>query len=377
MSLHEVKHQARAQQVIQRALLGERLPHAYIFHGPAGVGKEMLARGLAQLLLCGTPEEVSLDGTEAAAVGIETLRVGCGSCEDCLTAAAGTHPDLHVVHRYLYRDHPDADVRKRKGLDISVDVLRHFVIEKVGRKAMGGRAKVFIIREADRITVQAQNALLKTLEEPPGATFLILLATNAERLLETTRSRCQMVPFDALPGAFVAERLADLVPELSADTRAWYAQLSQGRLGEALAYLEDDLRSVNERLTATLQGASLAEGETAAGAAGWLEMAKALGQGYKERDPDITETEATRRGLGTLLHLAANWYGDVLRAQMAPALALSNALQADAIAAAANRVDAHQAGAAIRRLAETQRHLEANANPQLCIESLLHALSPV
>jgi DNA polymerase-3 subunit delta' len=95
------------------------------------------------------------------------------------------------VHRYLIKEHPESDVRKRKGLEISVDVLRHFVIERTALTPIRGRAKVFVIREADSMTTQAQNALLKTLEEPPGPTFIILLVSALDGLLPTTLSRCQ------------------------------------------------------------------------------------------------------------------------------------------------------------------------------------------
>jgi DNA polymerase-3 subunit delta' len=226
VSLADVKHQATAQRMLQRAISSHRVPHAYVFHGPEGVGKEMLARGLARLLLCESPKrdaEPQASASATAQVNQEHLLIldACGVCSECKLVAAGTHPDLHLIYRQLNREHPEPEVRKRKGLEIGVDVLRHFVIDKVGMKPSRGRAKVFLIREADVITPQAQNALLKTLEEPPGTTYLILLVTGLDHLLPTTLSRCQVVQFDALPYQFVRERLRAMRPDLPAEQADW------------------------------------------------------------------------------------------------------------------------------------------------------------
>jgi len=370
--LADVKYQAHAQGVIQRALDGDRLPHAYLFHGPDGVGKELLARGLAQLLLCGQPTTVEVPAKDVTAVGAERLRAACDTCAACRLVRAETHPDLHLVHRYLYREHPDSEVRRRKGLDLGIDVLRHFVIERVGLKPNQGRAKVFIIREADRITTPAQNALLKTLEEPPGATFIILLARSVDRLLPTTRSRCASVRFDTLPRSFVAERLQQLAPELEESARAWYARFSGGSLGRALECIEAQLYELNQRLTERL--AELPREPGALDAKTLTDESKELGNVYRTRDPDISDTEATRRGLKTLLHLAAAWYADVLHVGSGSTDALLvNTAARDLLAHA--DLSPTAAGRAVNHLAEAERRLDLNANTQLCLESLLHSLA--
>ena len=152
---------------------------------------------------------------------------------------ARTHPDLHVIFRQLNREHPDPVVRKRKALIISVDVVREFIVKRIALKPTRGRIKVFLVREADRMNEQAQNALLKTLEEPPGSALLVLLVDSIDRMLPTTLSRCQVVRFDALPVAFVQEKLSKLVPDLDSDRVAWYAQSSDGSLGSALERIEE------------------------------------------------------------------------------------------------------------------------------------------
>ena len=372
VSLLDVYHQPHAQRVLQHALQGTRVPHAYLFHGPDGVGKELLARGLGQTLLCGEAREVALEPACAQAVGLERAVAGCGACTDCQALAHDSHPDLHLIHRYLYRDHPDSAVRQRKGLELGIDVLRHFVIERVAMKPARGWAKLFIVREADRITTAAQNALLKTLEEPPSGTFIILVARSLDRLLPTTRSRCQPVRFDALPLPFVAERLRAAHADLSAADAEWYAALSGGSVGRALAYVEQELLAVNGRLVPGL--AALAGDPLAVDPKAWTDEAKALAEHHRTRDPDITDTEANRQGLKSLFHLASAFYSDVLKTAVGAEGGIVNTAAGDQLRRVAERMTPADAARRVQRLAQAEQQLDLNANVQLCVECLLHAL---
>jgi DNA polymerase-3 subunit delta' len=351
------------------------------------VGKEKLALGLAELLLCREPVDETLEGDHANVVGVNEARVGCGDCDDCRLVAAETHPDLHLVYRQLNRHHPDPDVRKRKALEIGVDVLRHFVINRVGLTPARGRAKVFIVREADRATVQAQNALLKTLEEPPGKTVIVLLVTAVDRLLPTTLSRCQLVRFDALPTTFVRNALARSWPDLPDEQIAWYAQCGEGSVGRALEYAQDELYGLNGRLVegfaqlGSPRGASGGKAKAASTmrtdrlATMWTDESKALGDRYRKRDPDITETEAGRRGLKSILQLAANWYADILRVHSGEESAVLNSAWRDRLDQAAASIDVECAAQAINRVTQTERQLDLNVNTQLAIETLLNDLA--
>lgn len=375
MSLSEVKHQAIAQRMIQRAVLRDRIPHAYIFHGPDGVGKELLARGLAQLMLCGQPVDQSFVADELDEIGLESLRVGCGACEDCKAVEVQSHQDLHLIYRQLIRDHPDPVIRKRKGLEIGVDVLRHFMIEKVGRKPIRGRAKMFIVREADRMTIQAQNALLKTLEEPPGNTIIILLVSYSDRLLPTTLSRCQIVHFQSLPEKFVLSRLSRLRPDLSPESLEWYTRCCEGSIGMALEHADDHLFELNQRLLKDL--VALSSIRTSEAMATWTEMSKSLGEGYRKRDPDITDTEAGRRGLQTIFRLSAGWYADVLKVAAGETASVMNHAWEKQLRQSAGSMTINRAASAVDRLASAQRQLNLNANTQLVIDSLMNDLSKV
>lgn len=374
-SLLDIKHQPYAQRMIQRAIASHRTPHAYIFHGPDGVGKELFARRLAQLLLCPSPIERAVAEGETSAIGMDKLQVGCGTCDDCRILAAESHPDWHLIYRQLNRDHPDPEVRKRKGIDIGVDVLRHFVIDKVGLKPARGRAKVFAIREADRITPAAQNALLKTLEEPPGTTFILLLVASLDRLLPTTLSRCQQIRFDPLPVSFVRQRLAEPLPDIDEQQCDWLARFSEGTIGPALLAAEDGLYELNQRLVSGLSTDPAMDPDSLIKA--WTKEAESLGESYAKRDPDITKTEATRSGLKSVFKLAAAWYADVLRTASGSADAVLNVEHKSTLARAAKRMDVDRCSESIARLARAEWHLDRNAFPPLCVETLLNELEEI
>ncbi len=217
---------------------------------------------------------------------------------------------------------------------------------------------MFIVREADRITTAAQNALLKTLEEPPATTFLILLVSSLERLLPTTFSRCQLVSFSPLPQDFVAQRLRELRPELEDDAITYLAQLAEGSLGLAVQYVDDGILAVREQIVTPLDRLDAAGGSTLVKE--WMESAKALGAACRRRDPDVSDTEAQRQGLNVLLSLASAWYRDRLR---------SAATEAEAASRAAVYADA------ISAINTAAQQVELNANVQLCLEALVFRLA--
>ncbi|MHB8763977.1 MAG: DNA polymerase III subunit delta', partial [Deferrisomatales bacterium] len=171
MGFDEVVGHERPIRVLSRALASGRVPHAYLFWGPDGVGKELVARRTAQVLLCADP-------------GALARARACGRCAPCGRVEAGSHPDLHV---------PVA-----KGASLSVAEVRTLQ-ETLAYQAFERGRKVVILRQAFRMTREAGNALLKTLEEPPAGTHIVLLAHHRNQLLPTLVSRCQSLRFDPLP----------------------------------------------------------------------------------------------------------------------------------------------------------------------------------
>lgn len=182
-------HDAQVAGFVAAANRG-RIAGSYLFVGPAGVGKSAFALALGRSLLC-----------EACGPGL----VACGNCRSCIQAAAGSHPDIEVVGKPADRATiplesliGDDQHRMREGL----------VWRLLLRPALGNR-KVAIILDADHLSEEGANCLLKTLEEPPGGSVIILVGTGAERQLPTIRSRCQIIRFQGLPAATVERVLHD------------------------------------------------------------------------------------------------------------------------------------------------------------------------
>lgn len=214
--LSRVRAQGTALRTIDWALESGRIHHAYLFVGPDGVGKELAAFGLAQALVCerrSTPGDDSQGGLFGAAPAPKNFRA-CGECSPCTRAVPRDdtrrplHPDVVVIERGLYT--PQSIGRRTpETQDISIDQIRLLVLARSAFAPHEGRAKVFIIRRADELSVSAANALLKTLEEPGARTHFILLTSQPEALLPTILSRTQRVRFAPLPDEVVAELLAE------------------------------------------------------------------------------------------------------------------------------------------------------------------------
>ena len=223
MPFSEVIGQDRAIGAVRTALARGALHHAYLFGGPAGVGKGTAARLLAQAANC---ERGDADP--------------CGACGPCRKIAGRTHPD--VIELQAERTMAKEGRWEPKGgrapsKDIVVDQVRDLVDHRLAMKRFEGRRRFVIIDPADAMNPQAQNALLKTLEEPPDDTTLVLVASNPDALLPTVRSRCARVPFAPLPDALVAQRLvaAGLAPEEARGE----ALLAGGSIGRALQRARD------------------------------------------------------------------------------------------------------------------------------------------
>lgn len=376
MPIFDVRHQTRAHRMLQRALSSNRLPHAYIFHGPEGVGKRTLAMRFAQLLLCPQPATPEPTPELADQAGI-AWRDACGACEDCKLVLAGTHPDMQVVYKELNRYHPAPEVRNRKAIDLSVDVVRHFVIERINDRPARGRARVYVVLQSEQMSVAAQNALLKTLEEPPGFAFIILVTRSLDRLLPTTLSRCQPVPFVALPAAFVAERLRSSLPDLPEEQADFLARYSNGRLGVALRLAGVGLYEIKLRLNEAL--ANLRKLGPMGLAQHVQEDASKLADGYItdlveagmiDRADEASTTEPTRRGLRDLLALASCLYRDALRAGCGESKGLINADQAHLVNDLADRLTPETAAESIREIQRAERDIASNANVSLALEAL-------
>jgi DNA polymerase-3 subunit delta' len=210
--------QATASHLLRSALAAERVPHAYLFVGPDGVGKRTAARALARALNCARPSSTGEP---------------CGACEPCVKVDGGVHPDVLSVDFAWQAALLKEPVEKQKVLKI--DTLRE--MEKALRfHPLEGRSKVAVMDPADRLAEPAAHALLKVLEEPPPATHLILLARETSALLPTIRSRCQTVRFRPLTAALIERYLVE-AKGYDADDARRAAAAAEGSLSRALELL--------------------------------------------------------------------------------------------------------------------------------------------
>lgn len=347
--------QQRALDTLASALRSGRLHHAWIFHGPPGVGKFTTALAFARVLLC--PHAQPNPSGQVAA---------CGRCESCRLADAGTHPDLHVVVKELARFSEDRSTRERKLTQLPVDVLRTALLEPVTRTAALRHGKVFVIDEAELINEPGQNLLLKTLEEPPADTYLILVTAREPLLLTTIRSRCQRVAFGPLGDDVVERRLAERGSDLSAAQRRAVARFAAGSLGAAelavtygLHQWTDDLDAVLDAMIAgrfpTDMGADMAQ-KIDAFAAAWVESHE-----------NASKDAANRQGAGMMLGLLAS----LLRERLAQAAAGRGA-DGDPLAAEAAL---EPYAAAIDALSTAEAELGSNVNLALVCDHLASLLN--
>ncbi len=215
-SFPDVAGHEASRAFLGRLLEEERLPHAILLAGPDGIGKTRLARGLARGKLCGSGP-------------------GCGTCASCRLFESGAHADFLLVDP-PGATIPIAAIRGGEGEAQEPGAAGPGLVDWIGRRASGPRGKCALVRDAGRMNVFAQNALLKTLEEPPEGSLLLLTATSVDSLLGTVASRCLCLRLRPLKVEEVERHLRER--GLGAGREAEAAAFSGGSIGAALAYLE-------------------------------------------------------------------------------------------------------------------------------------------
>ena len=201
-----IGHQQIIEQ-LQRTVVSDRIAGAYLFVGPIGVGKETVARYFAGLICCQQDAEPPMV---------------CGTCLACRKVKSGNHPDLQFIR-------PD-------GSELKIGQIRELQ-KQIIYEPLEAKWKVYILTDVERMNEYAENALLKTLEEPPASSVLILLTSNVQALLPTTRSRCQILQFHPLPTQKLAEILVERF-SVAPEQATTLAIAADGAIGKALTRLE-------------------------------------------------------------------------------------------------------------------------------------------
>ncbi|WP_375484664.1 DNA polymerase III subunit delta' [uncultured Jatrophihabitans sp.] len=356
-----------------------RMTHAWLFVGPAGSGRSVAARAFAAALQC------------------ERDEVGCGECAQCRTVASRTHPDVHLV--------------VPEGLSIGVSEMR-LVVGRAARRPSLGRWQMVLIEDADRLTEQASNALLKAIEEPPPRTVILLCAPSLhpDDVMVTVRSRCRLVslrtpPADAVAGVLRADGY-------DAGTAAWAAAAGQGHVGRSRR-LARDAEARDHRTAVLAIPASLTSLRACLEAADHLVGAAEAEAAALSADLDAGETEslqvalgagATGRGTATavrgsagvlkelekrqksrqtrtqrdaldraLVDLAA-FYRDVLLHHARSPVAPAHPDFADDVVAVALRLDPPGALRCLDAILGCREALDLNVKPRIAVEAMTAAL---
>jgi DNA polymerase-3 subunit delta' len=358
---------------------GAGMTHAWIFTGPPGSGRSVAARAFAAALQCATG-------------------VGCGECPGCHTTMTGTHADVRLV--------------VPEGLSIGVNEMRALVL-RAASTPTGGRWQVVVIEDADRLTEQAGNALLKAIEEPPPRTVFLLCtpSTHPDDISVTIRSRCRLVPLRQPSAVAVATVLAGR-DGVDPDTAAWAAAAAQGHVGRAKRLARDpDARkrreavlAVPRRLTgigaafdaasAVIEAAeaeaeaavtdndanersalevALGAGGTGRGAAGAIRGAAGQLKDLERRQKSRA-TRAQRDALDRALVDLAGFYRDVLARSMHAPVPPVHTDAAELSSAAAHRWTPEAALRRLEAVLACRNAIEANVKPRIAVEAMMLTL---
>jgi DNA polymerase-3 subunit delta' len=323
----------RIKKLLRRAVAEGRIGQSLLMAGPRGVGKFRFAIALAQALNC---ERVA-DGK------------ACESCVPCLRIERGEHADV----RTILRESRDPSFKKEpKSQFIKVDQIRS-MCEQAQFRPYEGRRRVFIIDDAEWLRLEAANSLLKTLEEPPSTSLVILVTSKPYVLIETIRSRCQMLGFAPLSAAEIERHLHS--KKMPVDEARLRARLSRGSIGHALEIDLDGYREVRDTMLDVIENAGVTR-----------DIAKLIGANeHIGRKLDKDEFEDHIDVMMVLL-------GDLFHLKLDPIEgSLTNSDIAERLSPVADKISLEQINIWVERIEETLLALQRNVNRQLAMDAML------
>lgn len=317
MSFKDIKGENCAISFLKNAASSGRVASAYIFLGPSGCGKKLAALNFAKLLNCGAS---TLAGGEP-----------CEKCPSCIKINSASHPDILVL---------DKEEKKSEfGIDVVFEAIR-----SVSLKPYEARKKVYILDDADLMSEEAQNAVLKTLEEPPQDSVLILMVEDIQAIPATIKSRSQIVKFFPMPSDDI-EKI--LVSDHNIDVKdaRILARLSLGSIGRALQNSKN----------------------------GFLDKRARVIDGLKNKKIFDSDFEKMKRDdFNGYLDIMLSWYRDVLvtKALGGKDADILNADKIDDVNREAKRLSFEYLDSAVNAVADAKEYLNRNANPKLTMSVL-------
>ena len=319
--------QEKAKQILRLAFSRRKICHAYLFHGPGGVGKKMAARAFAAFLNC---REHDLDES-------------CGLCPSCRKMASGNHPDFLVI--------------EPSGAQIKIDQIRDLK-KTLSYSSVEEGYRVVVLADIHQTMARKEvaNSLLKTLEEPPAQTVFVLTAVEAAGILPTIVSRCQVIPFYPLPDDLVSIALG--AEGLPADKAHALAAIAEGSIGKARELAKSDLLELRRSIVEGLSG--LNQGQP----------------GAVERVFTLAEQAALlKEDLDDLLELLKLWFKDLMiLGAGGPAEYVVNHDLRPALATAQRRWSVAQLAERMALIEQAQQQLRHNCNRAFVCEVLFWAL---
>jgi len=323
LSFDSIIGQRNIVERLKNSVKYNRLGHAYIFSGPKGIGKKTVARIFANMILCENPLESS----------------GCGKCLSCRLFAGGNNPDFYIIDG--------------NGASISVDDIRDMQND-IAVKPLYSRKKVYLIIDGENMTVQAQNCLLKTLEEPPEYGVIIITAVNCDTLLDTVCSRCVNYSFTKNSPEEIQEFLETRIGRSKVCTDMQFIiKYSDGIIGTALELaMSDDFASLRDSI---------------------VDIVLELDRSDRVKFFDICEFFKDKKDIiDRLLDIMTLIYRDIaVYLSCGKENMLINLDKRNKIISAASRFTVERAVKNIDIIESLRRSIKQNANFQLAIETMI------
>lgn len=325
MALRDIEGQDRAVEFFRSSVNRNKLAHAYLFLGPQGLGKTLLAKELAKFLNCEKP------------VKDEDLKIDCcNSCISCRKINDLNHPDVHWI-------------KTQQSRKILIDEIR-LAQREISLKSYEGKLKVLIILEAHNMTEEAANSLLKTLEEPPGHSLIILTSTDINGLLPTIISRCQIIRFYPIN----YERLKAILTQrhkLKPNDLHFLSAQAEGSLGRALSLQDQDALGKKNRL-----------------------IERVCRFDRRSSSIDVFNLK-DKKELANQIRYLLNWFRDILIFKVGlPASSIINADRLEGIKSQAKMFNLQELEQIITEIDQTHRLIESNVNPKIALEVMFEGI---